>query len=86
MIKFARLRTNTCSYLIGDGSKDKKAKSTKKCVIKRKLKFQGYKNCLDAIQLENKKSYIEKNIIDIDSIKENHYKFTKNNKSILKIQ
>ena len=26
--------------------KIKKAKGTKKCVIKRKLKFQGYRNCL----------------------------------------
>ena len=28
-------------------------KSTKKCVIKRKCKFQGYKNCLEAAQIEN---------------------------------
>ena len=25
----------------------------KKCVIKRKFKFKGYKNCLEAPQLEN---------------------------------
>ena len=29
-----------------DGSKDKKAKDTKKCVKKRKLKFENYKNYL----------------------------------------
>ena len=31
-----------------DGSEDKKAKDTKKCVIKRKLKFENYKHCLEA--------------------------------------
>ena len=44
------------------------------------------KSCLEAIQLENKINYLEKNKIDIDSIKENHKEFIKNNKSILKIQ
>ena len=34
--------------------KIKKAKGTKKCVIKRKLKFEDYKNCLEAAQIENK--------------------------------
>ena len=36
----------TYSYLIDDGNSDKKAKGTKKCVIKRRLKFNDYKNCL----------------------------------------
>ena len=79
--KFVGLRAKTYSYLIDDGSVDKKAKGTKKCVIKRKLKFKNYKNCLEATQLENKINYLEKNKIDINSIKE----FIKNNKSILKI-
>ena len=60
-------------------------KSAKKCVIK-KLKFEHYKDFLEATQLQNKINYLEKNNIDIDSIKENHEKFIKNNKSILKIQ
>ena len=34
--KFVGLRAKTYSYLIDDGSEDKKAKSTKKCVIKKK--------------------------------------------------
>ena len=34
------------SYLIDDGGSDKKAKGAKKCVIKRRLKFNGYKGCL----------------------------------------
>ena len=34
------------SYLTDDGNSDKKAKGTKKCIIKRILKFIDYKNCL----------------------------------------
>ena len=36
MTKFLGLRAKTYSYLIDDWSEDKKAKSTKKCVIKKK--------------------------------------------------
>ena len=54
-----------------------------KCVIKRKRKFESYKNCFEATQLDDKINYIEKNKIDIDGIKENHKEFIKNNKSIL---
>ena len=43
--KFHALRAKTCSYLMDGGREDKKAKGTKKCVIKRKLKFENYKNC-----------------------------------------
>ena len=43
MTKFVGLRAKTYSYLIDDGSEDKKAKGTKKCIIKRKLKFENYK-------------------------------------------
>ena len=35
MIEFAALRPKTCSYLMDDGSSDKKAEGTKKCVIKK---------------------------------------------------
>ena len=34
--KFVGLRAKTYSYLIDDGSEDKKAKGATKCVIKRK--------------------------------------------------
>ena len=40
MIKFVGLITKTYSYLIDDGSKDKKAKGTKKCAIQRKLNLK----------------------------------------------
>ena len=79
MKKYVRLRAKTYSYLIGDSSEDKKAKN-----IKRKLKFENYKNCLEETQLENKINHLKKN--DIDRIKENHKEFLKNNKSILKTQ
>ena len=86
MAKFVGLRAKTYMYLMDDNSEDKKAKSTKKCVIKRKLKFENYKNCLEETHLENKINHLEKNKIDIDFIKENHKEFIRNNKSILKIQ
>ena len=65
-------------------SKIKKAKDTKKCVIKRKIKFEGHKNCLQAAQIENKIDHLEKNRTDL--LKEDHQKFIKNNKLILKTQ
>ena len=67
-IKFVGLRVKTYSYLIDDNSKDKKAKGTKKCVIERKLKFENYKNCLEATQLESKIKYLEKNEIEVDNL------------------
>ena len=66
--------------------KIKKAKGTKKCVKKRKLKFENYKNCFEATQLDNKVKYLEKNEINIDSLKNVHKEFTKDNKLILKTQ
>ena len=39
MKKFSGLTAKTYSYLIDDRNEDKKAKDTKKCVIKRKLNF-----------------------------------------------
>ena len=62
---FFGLRAKTYSYLIDDGSEDKKAKGTKKCVIKRKLKFKNYKNCLEVTKLENKVEYLEKKLTQI---------------------
>ena len=46
MTEFAALRPKTYSYLMDYGRNDKKAKGTKKCVIKRRLKFNDYKDCL----------------------------------------
>ena len=49
--------------------KMKKAKCAKMCVIKRKLKFEDYKNSLEATQLDNEIKCLEKNKTDIDIIK-----------------
>ena len=46
MTEFVALRPKTYSYLTDDFEEDKKAKGTKKCVIKRRLKFSDYKDCL----------------------------------------
>ena len=41
------LRSKVYAYLDDDdGNNHKKAEGTKKCVIKRKLRFQNYKDCL----------------------------------------
>ena len=44
--EFVALRPKTYSYLTDDCKEDKKAKGTKKCVIKRMIKFDDYKSCL----------------------------------------
>ena len=46
MTEVVALRSKTYAYLMDDGSNHKKAKGTKKCVIKQKLMFENYKNCL----------------------------------------
>ena len=67
--KFVGLKVKIFSYLIDYGSENKKAKGTKNCVIKRKLKFENYKNYLQANELENKINYLESNKTDIYTIK-----------------
>ena len=71
--------------MIDDGSEGKKAKGTKKCVIKRKRKFEDYTNCLEATQPENRINNLEKNKIDIDSLKKDHKENIKNIKNTAKI-
>ena len=44
--EFVTLRPKTYSFLTDDGKEDKKAKGTKKCVIKKMIKFNDYKKCL----------------------------------------
>ena len=52
-----------------------KNQQSKKFVIKRELKFEDYKHCLEATQLENKTNQLGKN-----------KEFIKNSKLILKSQ
>ena len=54
MKKFVGLRAKINSYLKDNTDEDKKAKGTKKSVIKRKLDLKGYKKCLKTSQIENR--------------------------------
>ena len=46
IVEFVTLRPKTYSFLTDDGKEDKKAKGTKKCIIKKMIKFNDYKKCL----------------------------------------
>ena len=60
--EFVTLRPKTYSYLTDDGKEYKKAKETKKCVIKKMIKFNDYKNCLlkDEVILKSQQRFISK--------------------------
>ena len=45
MKEFVEIRAKIYAYLMDDGSEKKRVKWTKKCVIKRLLKFDDYKDC-----------------------------------------
>ena len=59
---FATLRPKTYSFLTDDGKEDKKAKGTKKCIIKKMIKFNDYKKCLldDEVILKSQQRFISK--------------------------
>ena len=44
--EFCVLRAKTYTYLMDDDTEHKKAKGTKKCIIKRRLMFENYKDSL----------------------------------------
>ena len=46
MVEVVALRPKTWAYLMDGGNEYKKAKGTKKCVIKQKLMFENCKDCL----------------------------------------
>ena len=54
MKEFVGLRAKIYSSLIGDGSEDKQAKDTKRCVIKRKIKIENIKNLIWQLNLKIK--------------------------------
>ena len=60
--EFVALRPKTYSYLTDDCKENKKAKGTKKCVIKRMIKFNDYKNCLlkDEVVLKSQQRFRSK--------------------------
>ena len=60
--EFVTLKPKTYSYLTDDCKEDKKTKGTRKCVIKRMIKFNEYKNCLlkDEVILKSQQRFISK--------------------------
>ena len=58
--EFVTLRPKTYSFLTDDGKEDKKAKGTKKCIIKKMIKFNDYKKCLlnDKVMLKPQQRFI----------------------------
>ena len=60
--EFVTLKPKTYSYSTDDGKEDKKAEGTKKCVIKRMITFNDYKNCLlkDKKLLKSQQRFISK--------------------------
>ena len=63
--EFVTLRPKTYSYLTDDCKEDKNSKETRKCVIKRMIKFNDYKNCLlkDEVILKSQQRFISKNMM-----------------------
>ena len=84
--QFRALTAKTHSCLTDSKNEDKKPKGTKKCFIKRRIKFKDYNLCLEAIQFGNEMNQPDKNKSDVDSLTENHKQFIINNKLILKSQ
>ena len=60
--EFVTLRPKTYSFLTDDGEEDKKAKGTKKCIIKKMIKFNDYKKCLlnDEVILKSQQRFTSK--------------------------
>ena len=60
--EFVTLRPKTYSYLTDDGKEDKKAKGTKKCIIKKMIKFNDYQKCLlnDEVIFKSQQRFISK--------------------------
>ena len=58
--EFVTLRPKTYSFLTDDGKEDKKDKGTKKCVIKKMIKFNDYRKCLlnDEVMLKPQQRFI----------------------------
>ena len=53
--EFAGVWAKPHRYLKDNNEEETKGKGTKKCAIQGKLKFQDYKNSLEAAQIENNK-------------------------------
>ena len=47
--------------------------------MKRKIKFEDFKSCLEPTQIEKKIKKLEKNQFDVNSLRENHKEFIEKN-------
>ena len=65
MKEFVGSRAKTSSYLVDDGSEDKKAKSQTSVSQKKNLK--DYKDCLRATQFLNKMNHVEKSKVNAEN-------------------
>ena len=74
------------SYLTDNNDEDKNTKGSKRCVIKRKLKFDDYKHFLEATELENRINHLQQNNLDNNNLRKIMKKSLKNKKIILKSQ
>ena len=60
--EFVTLRPKNYLYLTDDGKEDKKARGTKKCLIKKMIKFNDCKKCLlnDEVIFKSQQRFISK--------------------------
>ena len=69
--EFVTLKPKTYLLLADDGKEDKKAEGTKRCVIKKMIKFNDYKKCLlnDEVILMSQQIFIsKKHDVDTENI------------------
>ena len=71
------LRAKSYSYVIDNGSVEKRAKSTKKCAINENLKLKTLNIFQKQFNLKKKSN--RKTKFTTDSLKENHEEFIKHN-------
>ena len=60
--EFVTLRPKTYSFLTDHGKENKNPKGTKKCIMKKKIKFNDYKKCLfsDKLIIRSQQRFISK--------------------------
>ena len=82
---FTSMRPKIYSYLTNDNDENTIA-SHKKCVIKQQIKFEDYRGCSQAAHSENEIKNLQRYKPDLNSLKENHKNFIRNNRLILSSQ
>ena len=81
------LTAKTCSYLDYDGKEEKKAKGTKKCVVKRKIKFSDYKICLfNNNPVLRSQEVFKSEFHDVYTLRVNKIALSSNYKLMIKLQ